>query len=48
MMRDSIKRFITIGLAGAMMTAGLSGCGQGETYDGYVFPEQPESKLSAF
>ena len=47
MKRKNIRKYITAVSASVMLIAGLTGCGEGETYDGYVFPEQQESTLTA-
>ena len=45
-MKNKIIKTAAISLIG-VMTLGLTGCGEAATYDGYVFPDQPESSLVA-
>ena len=45
-MKNKIIKTVAISLIG-VMTLGLTGCGEAATYDGYVFPDQPESSLVA-
>ena len=47
----NIKNYIktkTVAVAASvMLVSTLTACGQSETYDGFVFPDQPESVLAA-
>ena len=45
-MKNKFIKNVAISLIG-VMTLGLTGCGEAATYDGYVFPDQPESSLEA-